>query len=147
VAQVLSHAGADVFAVGRRPRQLDLLAARGIRAGTADAIALHRADVVVECTGNPDGLELARRAVRPRGVIVMKSTYAGAATVDFSAFVVDEISLVGSRCGPIDAALRLLAAHAVDVRPLIDASLPLEDGEHALRLADEPGRMKVLLRM
>src|SRR5260370_18758630 len=84
-----------------------------------------RFDVVVECSGNPAGFEIARRAVRPRGTIVIKSTYAGDLTVNASSLVVDEITLIGSRCGPFDKAIDLLAARKVDVRDLLDAGYPL----------------------
>jgi threonine dehydrogenase-like Zn-dependent dehydrogenase len=147
VAQVLALTGADLLVIGRRKSQLDLLAARGIRAAGEEAIVPRRADVVVECSGSAAGFDLARRAVRPRGAIVMKSTYAGDATINMSSLVVDEVRLVGSRCGPMDAALRLLAGRAVDVKPLIDARYPLEQSVQALAEADQPGRMKVLLRM
>ena len=101
--------------------------------------------MVVEATGSPSGLALARRAVRPRGTIVLKSTYKGSIEVDISALVVDEIRLVGSRCGPFPAALRLLEQRLVDPLPLIDARFPLQQGVEALRQAAEPGSLKVLI--
>jgi threonine dehydrogenase-like Zn-dependent dehydrogenase len=85
------------------------------------------------------------RAIRPRGTIVLKSTYKGSIKVDISALVVDEIRLVGSRCGPFPAALRLLEQGMVDPLPLIDARFSLQQGIEALRQAAEPGKMKVLL--
>jgi threonine dehydrogenase-like Zn-dependent dehydrogenase len=103
-------------------------------------------DVVVECSGNPAGFETARRAVRPRGTIVMKSTYAGDLTVNASSLVVDEITLIGSRCGPFDKAIDLLAARKVVVRDLIDAIYPLSDAIAAFDHAQRRGAMKVLLR-
>ena len=102
-------------------------------------------DVAVECSGNPEGFEKARRALRPRGTLVMKSTYAGALTVNASSLVVDEITLVGSRCGPMAKALKLLAERAVDVRPLLHAAYPLEDALAAFEHAQRPGVLKVLL--
>ena len=100
---------------------------------------------MVEATGHPDGLDVARRAVRPRGTLVLKSTYAGARTFNFSSLVVDEVTIVGSRCGPFAAALRLLAAGHIDPRPLIDARYPLQEGVAAFRHAARPGVFKVLL--
>src|SRR5574341_1134734 len=100
VAQTLAVTGCRLLVVGRSPRPLALLAARGIATATAETTPARGADLVVECTGHPDGLELARHAVRPRGTIVLKSTYHGKAQVDLTRFVVDEITLVGSRCGP-----------------------------------------------
>ena len=102
-------------------------------------------DIVVEATGSPGGFALARRAVRPRGTIVLKSTYQGLLQADFSSLVVDEITLIGSRCGPFPAALRLLQQGLVDPSPLVDACYPLADAVAALRRAAEPGVMKVLI--
>jgi threonine dehydrogenase-like Zn-dependent dehydrogenase len=103
-------------------------------------------DVVVECSGDPAGFETARRAVRPRGTIVMKSTYAGALTFNASSLVVDEITLIGSRCGPFDKAIDLLAARKIRVRDLIDAVYPLSDAITAFEYAQRKGALKVLLR-
>lgn len=147
VAQVLALTGADLLVVGRRAAPLELLARRGIRTGFLDAVQPGRADIVVECSGNPQGFELARQAVRPRGTIVLKSTYTGDTTVNLSSIVVDEVRLVGSRCGPMDAALRLLEQRAVDVAPLIECRYPLARIVDALAEADQPGRMKVLVEM
>jgi threonine dehydrogenase-like Zn-dependent dehydrogenase len=103
-------------------------------------------DIVVECSGNPDGFEVARRAVRPRGTIVMKSTYAGDLTINASSLVVDEITLIGSRCGPFDKAIDLLASRKVEVRDLIDAVYPLGDALAAFDHAQRKGALKVLIR-
>lgn len=103
-------------------------------------------DVAIECSGNPDGFEKARRALRPRGTMVMKSTYAGALTVNASSLVVDEITLVGSRCGPMAKALTLLVERAVDVRPLLHATYPLDDALAAFEHAQRSGTLKILVR-
>jgi threonine dehydrogenase-like Zn-dependent dehydrogenase len=145
IAQTLALTGADLLVIGRGKSQLDQLEKRGIATGFQDAIQPHRADVVVECTGNPAGFELACRAVRPRGTIVMKSTFKGETHVNFSPLVVDEVTLVGSRSGPIGAALRLLAHRAVDVLPLIERHFPLSEVLEALELAQQPGKMKMIL--
>lgn len=145
VAQSLAPTGCDLLVVGRRPEPLALLAARGIRTAPVVDVEPRRADVVVECTGNPDGLELARRAVRPRGTIVLKSTYHGAASIDLAPFVVDEITIVGSRCGPFGPALALLARGTVDPRPLVEARYPLAEAVAAFEHAGRPGARKVLV--
>jgi threonine dehydrogenase-like Zn-dependent dehydrogenase len=106
-----------------------------------------RFDVAVECTGNPEGFAIARNALRPRGTLVMKSTYAGDLTVNASSLVVDEITLIGSRCGPFEPALRLLASRAVDVRPMIHATYSLDDAVAAFEHAQRRGALKVLIRM
>jgi threonine dehydrogenase-like Zn-dependent dehydrogenase len=145
VAQTLALTGCRLLVVGRHRSKLELLASRGIRTTTLADAAAGRADVVVECTGRSEGLTLARRLVRPRGTIVLKSTYAGERRLDFSSLVVDEVTLVGSRCGPFAPALDLLARGAVDVRPLIHARFPLADGVVAFEEAARPGVMKVLV--
>ena len=145
VAQTLAATGCRLLVVGRSPRPLALLAARGILTATAEGIEPRRADLAVECTGNPEGLELARRAVRPRGTIVLKSTYHGEAAIDMAPFVVDEITLVGSRCGPFAPALTALARGDVDPRPLIDARYPLVDAVAAFEHAARPGTLKILV--
>jgi threonine dehydrogenase-like Zn-dependent dehydrogenase len=145
VAQSLAPTGCGLVVAGRRPQPLALLATRGIRAVLVEDLEPRMADVVVECTGDPEGLEVARRAVRPRGTIVLKSTYHGTAAVDLAAFVVDEITLVGSRCGPFDPALALLAGGTVDPRPLVEARYPLDRAVEAFAHAGRPGVLKVLV--
>ena len=104
------------------------------------------ADLVIDTTGSADGFRLARRLVRPGGVLALKSTYAGdIADFDISSLVVDEITLLGSRCGPFAPAIRLLATGAIAVQPLIHARYNLNDGVAALVHAEQPGVLKVLI--
>ena len=145
VAQTLQARGCRLLAVGRGPRAIGLLSARGIETATADGIPVRGADLVVECTGSPEGLELARRAVRPRGTIVLKSTYHGKAAIDMAPFVVDEVTLVGSRCGPFAPALSALTRGDVDPRPLVEARYPLAQAVAAFDHAARPGALKVLV--
>jgi threonine dehydrogenase-like Zn-dependent dehydrogenase len=145
VAQSLALTGCDLLVVGRHGDKLDLLAARGITVGFADRVIPRSYDVAVDCTGNPAGFDLARQSLRPRGTLVMKSTYAGKLTLDASALVVDEITVVGSRCGPFDRAIELLAQDKVDVMPLVTAAYPLQDGLTAIQHAQQKGVLKVLL--
>ena len=145
LARVLAFVGCDLTVVARHAPQRALLAAVGVRCAAAEALAPAAADVVVEATGTPDGFHLARRLVRPRGTIVLKSTYHGALTVDASALVVDEVTLVGSRCGPFAPALRHLAAGRVDPRPLVAARYPLAEAVAAFEHAARPGVLKVLV--
>jgi threonine dehydrogenase-like Zn-dependent dehydrogenase len=147
VAQTLAITGCDLLVVGRHQEKLANLAARGIQTGLEDAVADRAFDVSVECTGNPAGFAIARRALRPRGTLVLKSTYAGQLTFDASSLVVDEITLIGSRCGPFPAALDLLASGQVDVEPLIHARYPLSKGLAAFERASTKGVLKVLLDM
>lgn len=147
VAQTLALTGCRLRAVGRHDGKLALLASRGIDTGRPDDVAPGAFDIAVECTGDPAGFTVAQRAVRPRGTIVLKSTYAGALTLDASAIVVHELTVVGSRCGPFAPALRLLAERRVAVEPLIHARYPLRDGLAAFEHAQRPGVLKVLLEM
>ncbi len=113
--------------------------------GEAEALEPGSFDLAVECTGNRSGFALARRALRPRGTLVLKSTYAGRLTLDASSVVVDELVLVGSRCGPFPPALRMLATGRVEVEALIDARYPLAQAEAALERAGRRDTLKVLL--
>ncbi|CAL1239555.1 MDR/zinc-dependent alcohol dehydrogenase-like family protein [Candidatus Methylocalor cossyra] len=146
IAQTLALTGCGLAAVARHPRQRQLLAERGIALLEEDGVPARHFDVVVEASGAPAGFALARRAVRPRGTLVLKSTYRGEPAVDLSALVVDEITLVGSRCGSLAAALRLLERRAVCPEGLIEASYPLELGLEAFERAAQPGVLKVLLQ-
>jgi alcohol dehydrogenase len=142
-ARVLALTGADVAAVGRNPRTLALLPA-GIRAvPLADAAREAGADIVVDCTGNPDGLALATSLLRPRGTLVLKTTVHDVGRIEPNRWVIDEMTIVGSRCGPFAPALRLLASGAVDPRPLLTARLPLSRGVEALARAER--EVKVVL--
>jgi threonine dehydrogenase-like Zn-dependent dehydrogenase len=119
-AQVLARLSDHVLVVGKHPEKLGLLTARGI--GTAllsEPLEERAADIVVDCTGSESGIPTALRLVRPRGTIVLKTTVAGDQTLAWAPFVIDEIALVGSRCGPFDRALEALEAGQIDVRPLI----------------------------
>lgn len=148
VAQVLARASCRLIAVGRNPKTLSLLDRKGIRTTTVDAVARKQdQDIVVDCTGSPDGLQLAMGLVRPRGMIVMKTTCQADASLDFSPLVINEITLLGSRCGPFPEALAALARKQIDVTSLITRQMPLEDGLAALKLAARPDAIKVLLRI
>lgn len=147
VARTLALTGCDLLLIGRHAAKLAILP-RGVRTLDASAQPLpagRPADLVVECTGNAEGLDLALRLVRPRGRVVLKSTYHGDVRLDMSAVVVDEIALFGSRCGPFAPALALLAQGAVDVAPLVHARYPLAEAGAAFEHAARPGVLKVLI--
>ncbi|AMW28652.1 MDR/zinc-dependent alcohol dehydrogenase-like family protein [Arthrospira platensis] len=145
IAQTLALTGCDLLAVGRHRHKLELLENRGIKTGLADAVVDRSFDLAVECTGNPEGFTIARRSLRSRGILVLKSTYAGDLTIDISSLVVDEIALLGSRCGPFVPALELLAEFRVDVEPLIEAKYSLDEAIAAFNHAQKPGTLKVLV--
>ncbi len=145
IARVLRLTGVDLAVVARHAHQQDLLRPLGVHLLAAEDITPRAWDVVVEATGAPSGLALAQRALRPRGRLVLKSTYAGEAQLNLSPWVVNEWTVVGSRCGPFAPALRLLAQELVDPRPLIEARYPLEQALAAMAYARQRGTMKVLL--
>jgi alcohol dehydrogenase len=129
VAAVLRTAGAEIALLGRASR--------------AKAASF---DLVVEATGSPSGMARALALVVPRGTIVWKSTHHAAARFDAAPLVVNEVTVVGSRCGRFEPALELLAAHRVDVRTLLSAVFPLSQAGRGLREAARPGVLKVLFR-
>lgn len=149
-AQVLATTGCDLTVLGRHARKLALLRSVGVPTATRPALVPAAADVVVEATGTQSGLATAVELVRPLGTIVLKSTHAptaGDEGPDLSPIVVRELTVVGSRCGPFDRALELLAAGTIDVEPLIDARYPLERGVDAFQHAARRGTLKVLIEM
>jgi threonine dehydrogenase-like Zn-dependent dehydrogenase len=145
VAQVLKLTGADLVVPVRREKQARLLEQWGIPTVGLDELPRQRAQVVVDCTGDESGFAEALDLVEPRGTIVLKSTYHGLPKADLTRVAVNEIRLVGSRCGPFDAALRLLALGLVDVESMIEARYSLDDGVAAMTYAAQKGVLKVLL--
>ena len=141
VAQVLAGAGADVVLAGRHQAKLARARALGIR--TADPEP--GADLVVDATGSPEGLVRALALLRPRGTVVLKTTVASEHRLDLAAAVINEVTIVGSRCGRFAPALTALAEGRVAVAPLIDAVYPLDDALTAVAHAARPGTLKVLV--
>jgi threonine dehydrogenase-like Zn-dependent dehydrogenase len=147
VGQVLAAWGLRPTVVGRSPAKLAILRSGGVEAVAADeARPAKDADVVVECTGAADGLAMAMAFTRPRGIIVLKSTVADTAGLNLSPLVVDEITVVGSRCGPMADALEMLARRQVNVEPLITGEYALDQAPEALEAAARPEAIKVLIR-
>lgn len=144
IVQVLRLPGCAVTLVGRHPERWDLYRAQGITCARPDEIT-EQFDVVVDCTGQPAGLATARRLVRPRGRLILKSTFNAPSELNLTMMVVDEVTLVGSRCGPFAPALRLLERGLIATAPLISARYPLREGLAAF--AATAGRMKVLLEI
>lgn len=147
-AWVARTTGAEVHLVGKHESKL-ALAGEGVLTHRLEEVAsLGRPfDLVVEATGSPTGLPTALALVRPCGTIVLKTTVAGRYEVDLAPIVIDEIRLVGSRCGPFPTAIAALASGRIDVRPLVEAEYPLSEAMKAFREAATPGRRKILLRV
>ena len=145
-AQVLAKLSDHVLVVGKHQEKLALLTAMGIAtARLSDPLDDRAADIVVDCSGSESGLPTALRLVRPRGTIVLKTTVAGQQTLAWAPFVIDEVTLVGSRCGPFDKALDALERGEVSVGALISDRFDLPRGLEALTRAQTKPVLKVLL--
>jgi 2-desacetyl-2-hydroxyethyl bacteriochlorophyllide A dehydrogenase len=145
IARALAVDGHELVVGTRSEAASELLRRYGIATIPCDGLPRRAYDVVVECTGDPAGFELARAALRPRGTLVLKSTYASELALGVSSLVVDEITLVGSRCGPMTEALDALAGGRIAVDDLVAARYPLARAREALAHAARPGTLKVLL--
>ncbi|RLB49070.1 MAG: alcohol dehydrogenase [Deltaproteobacteria bacterium] len=146
ISMVLAHSGVVPTHVGRHLDKLRILEGLGVETMLEAALGDRLFDVVVEATGSPAGLDLALDRVRPRGTVVLKSTFHGAVTVDTAKVVIDELTILGSRCGPFAPALEALAAGTIDPTPLIAETYALSDAEAAIARAGSSGTLKVLLR-
>jgi threonine dehydrogenase-like Zn-dependent dehydrogenase len=148
VAQTLALSACDLVVHGHHVHKLEKLARRWIRTvSSPDDIEAGSFDVAIECTGDESGFEVARKALRSRGTLVLKSTYPGAARIDATMLVVDEITLVGSRCGPFGAALRLLQDRRVDISYMVEGTHALRDGLAAFERSRDRDVLKVTLTM
>jgi len=146
IGQVLALDGNDVVMIGRNRRSLERPSALGLRTGLAEEFAPDSFDLIVEATGNAEGFTTAQRLLRPLGTLVLKSTFVGAPPIDMSYLVVNEITMIGSRCGPFAPALNLLAQEKINVKSMLEAVYQLRQAQIAFAHAAQPGVRKVLLR-
>lgn len=147
VSLVLAASNCDVTTIGHHDEKLSILAKRGIKTGLGHLFQEAEFDIVVECTGSGSGIETALKIVRPKGQVILKTTVAGQRAAPLNHIVINEIALIGSRCGPFKPALRALASGEVDLAPLISRIYALDDGINALQYASQKGVIKVLLKM
>jgi threonine dehydrogenase-like Zn-dependent dehydrogenase len=147
-AQVVALTGAPTLLIGKHDSKLRIASRRGIETSTPKEAAkrTRQFDVVVEASGGASGFNLALDLLRPKGKLVLKSTFHGTTEMNAARVVVDEISIVGSRCGRFEPALDLLKRSAIDVDSLISEEYPLARGVHAMKRARTKGVLKVLLR-
>lgn len=150
-AQAIALSGASTLLIGKHAEKLRIAARRGIETATARTAVKRKRefDVVVEASGSPSGFVGALELLRPRGTLVLKSTFQGPGKIDEidqARLVVDEISIVGSRCGRFQPALDLLKKGAIDIDSLISEEYPLSRGVHAMERAGRKGVLKVFLR-
>jgi alcohol dehydrogenase len=149
IVRALAHVRCETTMIGKHAEKLRLgeeAGARAITLGQAEKEA-QKFDIVIEASGSTSGLPLALALVKPLGTVVLKSTHHGMAAADISTAVINEVTIIGSRCGPLQRAIDLLASGAVNPLPLISARLPLEEGIRAFQKATEPGALKVLLEL
>ncbi len=147
IAQVLRLQGAEVTVLGRHPHKLARFQALGFPTQPAGTDSGELFDVVVDCTGSPTGLAEAVQRVRPRGTVVLKTTTAQSLDWNPAPVVINEITIVGSRCGPFRPAIAALASGQIEVRSLIEQVFPLEQGVQAFTAAARTGAGKILLAM
>ncbi|MDX2029910.1 MAG: alcohol dehydrogenase catalytic domain-containing protein [Blastocatellia bacterium] len=147
ISRVLATTGCDLTLIGKHAGKLELAARSGIKTVMRqDAGPRGGFDFVIEASGAPGGLQLALDLTRARGALLLKSTFHGEVSLNTSRIVVEEIAVIGSRCGRFEPALDLLEAGGVDVESLIAAEFPLADGVAAMTEAGRPGALKVLLK-
>jgi len=148
IAMVLSHTGCDLSLLGKHSAKVALVEDYGVYLlGPETSRKLPRDfDLVVEATGSPAGWEEALRLVKPRGRLVLKSTFHGSVAFNPAPLVVDEITVIGSRCGRFEPALELLQTRKVTPTRLVQHTLRLDEALQAFHLAQKPGVLKVLLQ-
>jgi threonine dehydrogenase-like Zn-dependent dehydrogenase len=135
--------------IGKHDSKLRIAQSAGIASAKVPSLRTRRSNqfsLTIDATGSPSGLALAQQITMPRGIVVLKSTFHGAANVETWPIVVKELTVIGSRCGPFPRALSLLESARVDPRPLISRVFPLRDAAKAIRYAQQPGVMKVILK-
>ena len=142
IAQVLAISGAEVHLYGRHAEKIRIAQAVGVRAGKQGTTGYA---LTVDATGSAMGLGQAIAMTRPRGTVVMKSTVHEKVHLDMALVIVNEISLVGSRCGRFAPALRMIKTGKLNLRPIVQGRFPLADAEVAFNQADTKGTLKILL--
>jgi alcohol dehydrogenase len=146
IAQVLQGAGARVHQFGHHREKLRISEAVGVTGEIAKRLPVAEYNYVVDSTGSAEGLQQAVSMTRPRGTVILKSTVHGKVSIDTAPVIVDEITLMGSRCGRFDPALRMLSSGKVRVESMISEQLPLGEAPNAFAKAAQRGILKVLLQ-
>jgi threonine dehydrogenase-like Zn-dependent dehydrogenase len=144
-SQVLQAHGAKVHQYGRHKEKLRIAERAGVATEIARKLPVAKYEFVVEATGSNEGLKQAVQMTHPRGTILMKSTVHGLVSIDAAPVIVNEITLVGSRCGRFEPALRLLKSGKIHVNEMISDVVPLKDAPRAFQAAAKSGVLKILL--
>jgi threonine dehydrogenase-like Zn-dependent dehydrogenase len=150
--QVLNMTGCNLVVAGRHRDKLSILEKKGIKTEVVPVIAgarpdLGMFDVVVDCTGSSSGIQTALDMTKPRGTIILKTTVAQSVAFDLNSVVINEITIIGSRCGPFHRAIEAIEKKTVELSPLISGSFRIEDGIEAFKYASQKGVLKVLLKI
>ena len=151
-AAVLQSLQAKVTVLGKHKHKLERFRARDISAEQlhstdADTVPPNTADLVVDCTGSASGLPMALRLVRPRGTVILKTTVADVHTANLASIVIDEVTVLGSRCGPFEKAIDALANNTINVHDLITQRFPLSEADAAFQAAQSPFSFKVVFEI
>ncbi len=147
VAQVIRTTGCSLIAVGNHPEKLSILHERGIKTELGADFNEAGFDLVIDCTGSPSGMKRAFQIIRPKGKIVLKTTVAERNGIDLNQVVINEITLIGSRCGPFPDAIKAIESREIDVNPVISRVFPLDEGIEAFQYASKNGSLKVILKI
>jgi len=146
IALTLALSPAHILIVGKHQEKLKIASSQGVAAAGLTELKVHKSyDIVVEATGSPDGLTMALQYVKPRGTIVLKSTVAVGAEMNFAPIVIDEVRLVGSRCGPFEPSLRVLSEKLIRVEPLISGIFDFSRAHGAFDMARTKDSLKIIL--
>lgn len=147
IAMVMAQTNCLLTVIGKHHPKLDILKQKGISTLLSHQTNELKADIVIECSGHPSGFDLSQKIVKPMGKIVLKSTFAEEILFNPANMIINEITLIGSRCGPFDKALSLLEKKVIDITPLITDVYPIKNGFEAFEIAKKPESLKVLIKM
>jgi threonine dehydrogenase-like Zn-dependent dehydrogenase len=147
VGQVISTTKCNLIVVGNHEEKLSILKRRGINTQLSSSFKQREFDIVIDCTGSPYGVESALKIIKPRGKVIIKTTTAKKESIDLNQVVVNELTLIGSRCGPFPTAMRAIETKAVELYPLISGHFPLENGIEAIKHAAKKEVLKIILKM
>ncbi len=147
IARVIYKTGCKLTVVGKHPNKLSLLNDRSTKKFLLDSFKPSFFDIVIEASGNPSAFTLGLACVKPRGIFVLKSTYADGFSFNPSSIVVNEVTLIGSRCGRFKDAIKFLEKHKPGLEKMISKEFPLEDALEAFNYSAKPDSLKVVLRI